>query len=128
MGYYSELAITDDTCHNDHSQISHETQLRLRIEDLWSQLEDVAEGRVGADTFRHMDYSYSKNNLAYVLPEHLFRESDIMVAISIAAEKLAKTEADSNRRNNTKETRTEYLSEQLTCDVFVQTVPSVCAA
>ena len=41
MGYYSDLAI-EDSYREDYSYPSPETQLRWRIEDLQSRLEDIA--------------------------------------------------------------------------------------
>ena len=40
MGYYSNLAI-EGTYHEDHSYPSPELQLKWRIEDLRSRLEDI---------------------------------------------------------------------------------------
>ena len=43
MGYYSELSI-EGTYHEGHSYPSPELQLKWRIEDLRSRLEDISTG------------------------------------------------------------------------------------
>lgn len=93
MGYYSELAI-EDTYREDYSYPSPEMQLRWRIEDLKSRLEDFAGGNYGVSAHYDMGCRFSKEDLAYVPPEYFSRASDIMTAISIAEEKLAVMEAE----------------------------------
>ena len=46
MSYYSELAI-NDAYHENHSYPSPELQLKWRIEDLRSRLEDICAGNYG---------------------------------------------------------------------------------
>lgn len=114
MGYYSELAI-DDTYHEDYSYPSPELQLKWRIEDLRSRLEDVSKGKYGIIAHCYTGFRYSKDDLSYTPPEYFFRESDIMDAITIAEEKLALIEADETeqREIGKKKTQTEELPGQL---------------
>lgn len=93
MGYYSELTI-EDTYHEDYSYPSPEMQLRWRIEDLQSRLEDIAGDNYGVTAHYYMGCRYSKEDLAYAPPEYFSRASDIMTAISIAEEKLALMKAE----------------------------------
>lgn len=93
MGYYSELAI-EDTYREDYSYPSPEMQLRWRIEDLKSRLEDIAGGSYGVTAHYYMGCRFSKEDLAYAPPEYFSRASDIMTAISIAEEKLTAMEAE----------------------------------
>lgn len=92
MGYYSELAI-EDTCREDYSYPSPEMQLRWRIEDLESRLEDIVGGSCGITAHYYMGCRFSKEDLAYAPPEYFSRASDIITAISIAEEKLIAMEA-----------------------------------
>lgn len=92
MGYYSELAI-EDTCREDYSYPSPEMQLRWRIEDLKSRLEDIVGGSYGITAHYYMGCRFSKEDLAYASPEYFSRASDIITAISIAEEKLIAMEA-----------------------------------
>ena len=93
MGYYSELAI-EDTYREDYSYPSPEMQLRWRIEDLKSRLEDISRGGYGVTAHYYMGCRFSKEDLAYAPPEYFSRASDIMTAISTAEEKLAVMEAE----------------------------------
>ena len=86
MGYYSELAIEDTYC-KDYSYPSPEMQLRWRIEDLKSRLEDISGGSYGVTAHYYMGCRFSKEGLAYAPPEYFSRVSDIMTAISIVEEK-----------------------------------------
>ena len=69
-------------------------QLRWRIEDLKSRLEDIAGGSYGVTAHYYRSCQFSKEDLAYAPPEYFSRESDIMTAISIAEEKLTVMEAE----------------------------------
>ncbi len=93
MGCYSELAI-EDTYREDYSYPSPEMQLRWRIEDLKSRLEDIAGGSYGVTAHYYMGCRFSKEDLAYAPPEYFSRVSDIMTAISIAEEKLTVMEVE----------------------------------
>lgn len=93
MGYYSELAI-EENYREDHSYPSPEMQLRWRIEDLKSRLEDILGGSYGVTAHYYMGCRFSKEDLAYAPPEYFSRVSDIMTAISIAEEKLTAMEAE----------------------------------
>ena len=93
MGYYSELAI-DDTYREDHSYPSPELQLKWRIEDLRSRLEDISKGKYGIIAHCYTGFRYSKDDLSYAPPEYFCRESDIMDAIAIAEEKLSLIESE----------------------------------
>lgn len=120
MGYYSKLAI-DDTYREDHSYPSPELQLKWRIEDLRSRLEDISMGKYGIIAHGYTGFRYSKDNLSYTPPEYFYRESDIMDAITIAEEKLALIEAEETeqREIGKKKTQTEELQGQLTIwDIF----------
>lgn len=68
-------------------------QLRWRIEDLQSRLDDISAGNYGVVHY-YMDCRYSKNDLAYSPPEYFSRASDIMTSISITAEKLTLMEVE----------------------------------
>lgn len=92
MGYCSKLAI-EDTYREDYSYPSPEMQLRWRIEDLHSRLEDITGGNYGVTAHYYMGCRYSRDGLAYAPPEYFSRTSDIMATISIAEEKLALMEA-----------------------------------
>lgn len=122
MGYYSELAI-DDTYREDHSYPSPKLQLKWRIEDLRSRLEDISKGKYGVIAHRYTGFRYSKDDLSYTPPEYFCRESDIMDAITIAEEKLALIEAEETeqREIGKKKTQTEELPGQLTIWDILQT-------
>ena len=115
MGYYSELAI-EDTYREDYSYPLPEMQLRWRIEDLQSRLEDIVGGNYGVTAHYYMGCRYSKDDLAYALPEYFSRVSDIMAAISIAEEKLALMEAEESeiQLKETTMTESEEIPGQLT--------------
>lgn len=114
MGYYSELAI-DDTYREDHSYPSPKLQLKWRIEDLRSRLENISKGKYGIIAHCYTGFRYSKDDLSYAPPEYFCRESDIMDAITIAEEKLALIEAEETeqREIGKKKTQTEELPGQL---------------
>lgn len=122
MGYYSELAI-DDTYREDHSYPSPKLQLKWRIEDLRSRLEDISKEKYGIIAHRYTGFRYSKDDLSYTPPEYFCRESDIMDAITIAEEKLAIIEAEETeqREIGKKKTQTEELLGQLTIWDILQT-------
>lgn len=63
MGYYSELAI-EDTYREGYSYPSPEMQLRWRIEDLKSRLEDITGGKYGVTAHYYMGCRYTKEDLA----------------------------------------------------------------
>ena len=106
MSYYSELAI-NDAYHENHSYPSPELQLKWRIEDLRSRLEDICAGNYGITAHYFMGCRFSKDDLAYTPPEYFSRESDIMDALDIAEESLAAREAElreiEKRKTNTVE-------------------------
>lgn len=106
MGYYSELSI-EGTYHEGHSYPSPELQLKWRIEDLRSRLEDISTGNYGITAHYFMGCRFSKDDLAYTPPEYFSRESDIMDALAIAEESLAAREAElreiEKRKTNTVE-------------------------
>lgn len=93
MGYYSELAI-EDTYREDYSYQSPEMQLRWRIEDLKSRLENIAGGNYGVTAHYYMGCRFSKDDLAYAPPEYFSRVTDLMNAISIAEERLTAMETE----------------------------------
>lgn len=93
MGYYSELAI-DDSYHEDRSYPSPELQLKWRIEDLRSRLEEISTGNYGITAHSFMGCQFSRDDLAYIPPEYISNERDIIAAIAIAEEKLAFVETD----------------------------------
>lgn len=115
MGYYSELAI-DDTYREDHSYPSPELQLKWKIEDLRSRLEDISNGKHSIRAHCYTGCRCSKDDLSYTPPEYFCRETDIMDAIAIAEEKLALLEAKETEQRETgkKKTQTEELPGQLT--------------
>lgn len=112
MGYYSEQAI-DDTYREDHSYPSPEFQLKWRIEDLRSRLDDISTGKYGVTEHFFMGCRYSIDDLAYTPPEYFSRESDIMYAIAFAEEKLSSIEAELREIEKNK-TNTEEFPGQLT--------------
>lgn len=68
-----------------------------------------------------MGCRYSKDDLAYALPEYFSRASDIMAAISIAEEKLAlmKAEESEIQLKETTMTESEEIPGQLTiCNIL----------
>lgn len=93
MGYYSELSI-EGTYHEDHSYPSPELQMKWRIEDLRSRLEDISSGSCGITAHSLMGCRFSRDDLAYTPPEYYSRESDIMDALAIAEESLAAMEVE----------------------------------
>ena len=115
MGYYSELAI-EDTYREDYSYPSPEMQLRWRIEDLKSRLEDIAGGSYRVTAHYYMGCRFSKEDLAYAPPEYFSRACDIMTAISIAEEKLTVMEAEESelREIEKSKTNTNEIPGQLT--------------
>ena len=115
MGYYSELAIEDTYC-EDYSYPSPEMQLRWRIEDLKSRLEDIAGGNYGVTAHYYMGRRFSKGDLAHAPPEYFSRVSDIMTAISIAEEKLTVTEVEESNIH------TIFQLKQL----IIQERPAIC--
>ena len=75
MGYYSNLAI-EGTYHEDHSYPSPELQLKWRIEDLRSRLEDISTGNYGITAHCFMGCRFSRDNLvAYTPPEYFSRKA-----------------------------------------------------
>lgn len=113
MGYYSNLAI-EGTYHEDHSYPSPELQLKWRIEDLRSRLEDISTGNYGITAHCFMGCRFSRDNLvAYTPPEYFSRESDVMDALAIAEESLAVMEAELREIKKSK-TNTEVYPGQLT--------------
>ena len=126
MGYYSELAI-EDVYREDYSYPSPEMQLRWRIEDLKSRLEDIARGSYGVTAHYYMGCRFSIENLAYAPPEYFSRASDIMTAITIAEEKLAVMEAEESdiQLKETTVLEIEEIPEQLTIwDILPKKAPS----
>lgn len=115
MGYYSELAI-EDTYRKDYSYPSPKMQLRWRIEDLKSRLEDIAGGSYGVTAHYYMGCRFSKEDLAYAPPEYFSKVSDIMTAISIAEEKLTAMEPEESdiQLKETTVTKIEEIPGQLT--------------
>lgn len=115
MGYYSNLEI-EGTYHEDHSYPSPELQLKWRIEDLRSRLEDISTGNYGITAHCFMGCRFSRDDLAYTPPEYFSRESDIMDALAIAEESLAAMEAEEAelREIEKNKTNTEEFPGQLT--------------
>lgn len=93
MGYYSELAI-EGTYHEDHSYPSPVLQLKWRIEDLRSRLEDISSGSYGITAHSFMGCRFFRDDLAYTPPKYFSRESDIMDALAIAEESLVAMEVE----------------------------------
>lgn len=115
MDYYSDLAI-EGTYHEDHSYPSPEVQLKWRIEELRSRLEDISTGNYGITAHSFMGCRFSRDDLAYTPPEYFSRESDIMEALAIAEEGLAamKAEEAELREIEKNKTDTEEFPGQLT--------------
>ena len=67
MGYYSNLAI-EGTYYEDHSYPSLELQLKWRIEDLRSRLEDISTGNYGITAHCFMGCRFSRDNLVAYTP------------------------------------------------------------
>lgn len=126
MGYYSDLAI-EGTYHEDHSYPSPELQLKWRIEDLRSRLEDISTGNYGITAHSFMGCRFSRDDLAYTPPEYFSRESDIMDALAIAEESLAAMEAEEAELREIEKSKvnTEEYPGQLTIwDIpYVETEP-----
>ena len=115
MGYYSDLAI-EGTYHEDHSYPSPELQLKWRIENLRSRLEDISTGNFGITAHSFMGCRFSRDDLAYTPPEYFSRKSDIMDALAIAEESLAAMEAEEaeHREIEKSKTSTNEIPGQLT--------------
>lgn len=126
MGYYSDLAI-EGTYHEDHSYPSPELQLKWRIEDLRSRLEDISTGNYGVTAHSFMGCRFSRDDLAYTPPEYFSRESDIMDALAIAEESLAAMEAEEaelREIEKSKENIEEYPGQLTIWDIpYAETEP-----
>ena len=85
MGYFSNLALEkeEQAVFEDLSYPSPEMQLQWRIEDLFLRLEELHP-----ESFNYSDCRLSRNDIEYVLPEHLSNVNDIITAIAIAKYKL----------------------------------------
>jgi len=115
MGVYTEMTIENNR-REDHSYPSPEKQLRWRIEDMQSRLEDISTGNYGVIAHYYMGCQYTKEELAYAPPEYFSRISDILTAISIAEQKLVLIETE-DPKNQLKESTTamnEEIPGQLT--------------
>ena len=121
MSYYSELAI-NDAYHENHSYPSPELQLKWRIEDLRSRLEDICAGNYGITAHYFMGCRFSKDDLAYTPPEYFSRESDIMDALAIAEESLAAMEVEEAELREIEKSKvnTEEYPWQLTIGDILQ--------
>ncbi len=124
MGYYSELSI-EGTYHEGHSYPSPELQLKWRIEDLRSRLEDISTGNYGITAHSFMGCRSSRDDLAYTPytpPEYFSRESDIMDALAIAEESLAEMEAEEAELREIEKSKvnTEEYPWQLTIEDILQ--------
>lgn len=98
MGHFSELAIEQEDVHReDRSYPPPEAQLRWRIADLRSRLEDISKGRYGVTAHYYMGCRFSEDELAFAPPEYFSSRSDVMDAIAIAEERLASIEAEKAR-------------------------------
>ena len=90
MGYFSELIIGD--AYRDYCS-SLKLQLKWRIEDLRSRLEELSRGKYGTLSLRYMGVRLSEEDLACIPPEYFSRGIDILDAIEIAEKKLAAIES-----------------------------------
>lgn len=79
MGYFSELDI-NNACYEDHSYPSPEMELRWRIEDLRSRLDEITNGEYGITAHYFMGCQFSKDNLAFTPPKYFSRASDIIIS------------------------------------------------
>jgi hypothetical protein len=78
-------------------------ELNWRIEDLMNRLEEIKEKGYSGGFSR-----ISKECLPYVLPEHLYRISDIELAIELAQQSIIEEELEEKKAY-----KEEYLEERL---------------
>jgi len=83
MGYFSNLAIDKEEEYIDYSYPSPDTQLKWRLEDLYSRLEEINEGNIP----RHLideGLRLTDDEIRYAIPEYFVRASDVERAIELA--------------------------------------------
>ena len=83
MGYFSNLAIDKEEEYIDYSYPSPDTQLKWRLEDLYSRLEEINEGNIP----RHLideGLRLTDDEIRYAIPEYSVRASDVERAIELA--------------------------------------------
>lgn len=83
MGYFSSLAIDKEEEYIDYSYPSPDTQLKWRLEDLYSRLEEINEGNIP----RHLideGLRLTDDEIRYAIPEYFVRASDVERAIELA--------------------------------------------
>ena len=91
MGYYSHLSLAQDFFGNG-PDISFPTPvevMRWKIQDLETRLNELQEHSLGNSFAR-----ISKDQLPWVLPEHMNSVSDVIKAIELAQHSLAVEEAE----------------------------------
>ena len=82
MGYYSNLALEYEE-YEDYSYPSPDCQLKWRLEDLYSRLEEIREGNIP----RHLvdeGLRLTDDEIRYAIPEYFVRASDVERAIELA--------------------------------------------
>lgn len=83
MGCFSSLALEYENDYEDYSYPSPECQLKWRIEDLYSRLEEISEGNIP----RHLideGLRLTDDEIRYAIPEYFVRASDVERAIELA--------------------------------------------
>ena len=82
MGYFSSLASAYEEEYDDYSYPSPESQLKWRLEDLYSRLEEIKEGNIP----RHLideGLRLTDDEIRYAIPEYFVRASDVDRAIDL---------------------------------------------
>ena len=85
MGYFSNFAAQYVPYDHDHSDTPPEKQLRMRLEELEARYRELT-GRPCA--FRYRAH-FTRQDLRYILPEHLKSPEDVAQAIELAVVDLA---------------------------------------
>lgn len=83
MGYFSSLALGYENDYEDYSYPSPDCQLKWRLEDLYSRLEEIKEGNIP----RHLideGLRLTDDDIRYAIPEYFVRASDVERAIELA--------------------------------------------
>jgi len=82
MGYFSSLALDYEEEYEDYSYPSPDRQLKWRLEDLYSRLEEIDGGNIP----RHLideGLRLTDDEIRYAIPEYFVRASDVERAIEL---------------------------------------------
>lgn len=84
MGYFSNFAIDEDTCHHDVSITSPEQQLLWRLDDLRDRLDEL---KISGALYGGV-CNYTKSDLRYAPTGYFSTIYDVETAIELAIEDL----------------------------------------